>query len=352
MANKTGNFHWGPAAGFGTVPNEWSYTLDDSDDAVAAIFRVPKDGTLEKIGVYVQAVNGNPPPYHLAFYVVTGAGIPDTATPTLYGGCAVKAYDFTVPGWIWVTLDTGANANAGDLVAAVLKPNPADPPDGANNIEVRRRVGTPDESWRGIQQTYYTTSWQASGAGLSLGVMYTDNSIALPSHKELWRDIDTGTDPDEVGALFQVPFDCQCTGAFVSVYPEVAGSDFTVKLYSAADVVLASLAVDASQADADTTRAIVLVMWDSVNLTADTNYRLTVLPGGLQDVQVASVETNELASREWFMEGERWQETRRADAGAWSEDATRIPIMGLWLTQITLPEGGGGGESAHGMIIS
>lgn len=349
MANYEGRFVWGPIA---SIPMsdaaELTFALDSATRSVAQLFRAPKDGIINKVGVYVSAITGDPPPYNVGLEGVSdGSGDGGYPSGVAFGGSALKSYDFTATGWIWVTLDTPAAVSAGDLVAARVKPGGV-APDGDNKVTVVYIYGRPLQMRRAM--IYSVASWTAY-SGHNMGAMYDDGTIAMPAITGVSYTFNTGSTPDEVGCLLQLPFAAQCVGALAYIYAAGYGRDFTLKLYDAAGAVLTSLAFDISK-EWSIGRSLWLAAWDPVSLSALTDYRLTVLPTTEFDITLAVVTVNEVASREAFMEGIRWWQTSRVDAGDWTEDTLKLPMLALLLSRITVGDGGGGGvEPMAGLIV-
>lgn len=344
MTTLTGQYVWGPASMPGVPYNHTgynTYALDDSNDAVRTRFLVPKDGTLSKIGVYVETVTGNPPAYQAVFKDTAGSA---------YGGCSAESIDFTVTGWQWVTLASPATANAGDLIDAVLEPT-GSAPDASNCVTVRVSLGLADAITY-PQGSYYSTSWTAESL-LTVGVAYSDGSIAVPGLSSMALSIDTGTTPDEAGALFTLPFACKCIGAIFGIAPDNTFGDFGVSLLNAANNVLGTTGSWDISASGQSSAGLYVGRWDEVSLSASTNYRLIVTPSTTTNVGVGVAFCESANSAAYWPEYGRWTLTQRADSGAWSETALTVPLMALILSEITLPEasGGGGGSWAGGMVI-
>lgn len=330
------NLVWGPAAG-PILDTRYPITgdLNDADNSMALCFAVPKTGNMNKVGIEATAVTGNPPPYNISLVTVDTSGDPGTVT---YGGASIGTVDFTGAGWNWITLATPAAGTAGDIVAARVWPNlAAGTPDGSNYARVR--LCYPGQDMGPTVAKYYTARWNDSD-GLGMGVMYDDNSIAAPAVMGYQYDIDTGTTPDEVGAKFTVPFACTCSGATVMRGASLPSSDHIIRLYdNAGGTVATTGTVDISEENQDEAMYAVY-RWASVNLAADTTYRLTLAPTTAGNVQVIVATVNEVESRYWFTEGTRWLCTERTDAGAWTDTTTKIPMMGLILDSFELPEAG------------
>lgn len=332
---------WGPAAiGPANITSSAlsSTNLSDADNAAAWSFCVPADGTIEAIGFLVTAENGTSPAYNTGIVTVDTSGNPTTSA---YGGSAITEAQWTSTGWKWVTLSTGATANAGDWAAVHIYPS-GSTPDGSNYAAVAHG-GVADG---GINHTYLT-SWTPAQYGAPMAIKYATTGaiygFALTS-TTTYVAINSGTTPDEAGMLFQVPAAMTCTGARFGADTLGWGSAATadVVLYSAADAVLASATI--SDKDLADPSDYVNVFWDGVALSAATNYRLVVKPttstNGNVTVPKWSVES--AAARAMWPEGASWQWTERTNAGAWTDTDTAIGYMGLWVSDITFAAAGGG----------
>lgn len=340
MTTLTGRWVWGPASGtVGPSPHAngfLTYPLDDLNDAIRVRFSVPKDGTLSKIGVYIDAVTGTPPAYQMVFKDMAG---------NAYGGCAAQSINFTATGWQWITLGTPATASAGDIIDAVLEPT-ASAPDASNCVTVRYK-GMGALSFL-PQLATFTTSWILQGQH-GVGVLYSDDSVAIPGVYDGCLDMDTDTTPDEAGGLFTLPFACKCRGIQVNVRLASAASDFTISLLDASNNVLGTATWDATYG-ADNGEYD--FAFDEVSLSASTQYRAIIKPTTTTNVGLTMAQCDAAASKLWFPEGERWQLSERTDEGAWTNTATAVPMLGLILSEITLPDAGvSSGSWAGGMII-
>jgi hypothetical protein len=338
---------WGPG-GIGWINAKTAAlsttALNDADNAVGWIFNIPKDGTITDVGFLITATGGTPPAYNVGIVTQDSAGRPTT---TAYGGSAVTSYTPTSTGWKWVTLSTGATAQAGDYAAVHIYPS-ASAPNGTNNITVCREEIA---SIGGIP-VYYSTAWVSGGAGTGpFAIKYSDGSIhglALSSNT-VHVQIRSNTDPDEVGCKFTVPAAMTCYGARLhtsTTWGSAAAAN--VVLYSAADATVASAAIGDKDNVDDS--SYIDVFWDAVSLSAATTYRLTVQP------TVAS--NGDIYAPKWSFEsttavaalpcGDAWQWTQRTDAGAWTDTNTAIAPMALWVSDITFSTTtAGGGAYAY-----
>ena len=338
---------WGPASLGGvytTTSSLLSNTLSDSDNAVAWMFCIPRDGTVTDVGFYISAKGGTPPAYNAGLVTLDSSGRPTT---TAYGGSAVTEFTPTTTGWLWVTLSTAATANAGDFAAVHIYPT-ASTPTGTNNIAITRIQvadigGTP---------MYYASSWSTVTYASAYAIRYDDNSIhglALASNT-VHVQVRSDTTPDEVGCLFQVPAAMTVYGAKFSAAGSSWGSAAAadIVLYNAADTVLATAAI--SDKDFVDDNETINVFFDSVSLSANTNYRLIIKPTVSTNGNVYTPKWTfeSAAALAVIPEGTRWQYTSRTDAGAWSNDSSSIMPLGLWVSDITFTTtSGGGGEYAY-----
>jgi hypothetical protein len=333
-------FVWGPIQQVllhgGTAVN--TLALNDADNAVASIFMVPKDGTLDRIGVPVSGKAGTSTTvkYTVGYYTIDASGFPTTTAHGSMVPATPAVNDFTNGTVAWVTLATGATVQAGQIIAAVIKPEGIVNPDGSNNISVRR-------SWRTAGGTVialpyeanFQTAWAKQADIPQLAARYSDGEVVAfmpPSPAALFGgNVNTGTTPDEVGAQFSVPWDVPCVGARVQVdVTTLATNAFEVRLYDAAGTQVRSAVIPAATIAA-ATMADVPVFWDSYTLTADVSYRLTVLPTTTDSLTIAQLVVPDTDSKNSICCGDRWRLTTRADAGAWTETTNTIPLFGVIL---------------------
>lgn len=338
---------WGPAAiGVANVTNApTTQALNDADNSVAWTFNVPADGSITDVGLLLTAETGTSPAYNVGIVTVGTDGAP---TSTAYGGSAVTSAQWTSAGWKWVPLSTAATANAGDWAAVRVYPG-GSAPDGSNNVT----VATTNVADGGLGYVY-VVAWTGGAMGIPMAVKYATGAIygfALSSNT-VNLTYNSGSTPDEAGCKFQVPAAMACSGAKVGIYRSGYGSAATVDvvLYSAADAVLASATV--GDKDYVDTSDYVNVFWDSVNLTANTDYRLIVKPttGTNGNVTVAQWSFESAAAMAMFPEGTRWQWTQRTDAGAWTDTSTAITYAALWVSDITFVQGSGTAGAEWGFV--
>ena len=331
---------WGPGAtpfsptGGGVMT---STSLNDADNSIAAILAIPRTGEINRVGFNASGVTGNPPAYNVGLVTVDTSGNPTT---TAYGGSASTTHDFTATGWVWVTLATPANGVAGDIVAVRVWPT-ATAPNASNYAAIRRSYTIPGDP-RLPHFGAYTTAWTL-GTGFGAAAMYTAGDVVLPAIASIGSgSYDVDSTPDEIGCLFSLPVNAMCVGMGGIHAAGVAADDFAVNLYASdGSTKLATVSVDTSQVNGLAAQSAVWYPCVALPLQAGLGYRLTYAPSTAADLQLAEFTVNEVASREWFPEGARWQRTERTDAGAWTETPTRLPMLFLVLSHISPGQGRG-----------
>jgi hypothetical protein len=334
----TARFLWGPLNHLdinGTTSID-ATALNDADNSVASVFMADKDGTVDRVGFSISAKTGSDATvkYFAGLVTVDASGHP---TSTAYGGStpANPTQASLSTGWNWLTLVGNATMVAGDLVAVRIWHDGSSTAPTAANVTVRhaQRVGG-QTSYNLPYADVFTTAW-AKAANLPISTYrYADGTVANHPIVVLGATntaFNTGTTPDETGAKFQLPWPAVCRGARVVVdVATPATNAFVVKLYDAADGLLASATVPAATV-AFNVASQVNVFWDAVALAADTDYRLTVLPTTTDNTQISVLATPDTDSKQAIACGDRFGYTTRTDAGAWTDTALTVPMVGLWL---------------------
>ena len=328
---------WGPLATSALIDTGGGSTLNlnAAGRAASTVFTVPRDGTINKVGVRVTVVNGVPPTFRFGIVTVDAA----TGRPTAVGagGSAEELFAPTATGWLWVTLSTPAVLAAGAVVAAQIREGPV-PPDAVNRINVQAGKGLRQTGARLPHIVFNPAGWTA-GEGIGVAALYNDGTPAIPSLLDNSVAYNTTSANDEFGALFSLPFDAVCTGA-VFGYGLGVGSDHNIVLYDAASNVLRQVVVSAAQLTGVTTINATMFRWAPLNLSALTNYRLTAraTAGVASDVHMPFAQVNEAASRLWWPEGPRWALTSRDAGGAWNAtEPLKVPMMALLLSSMSVP---------------
>ena len=337
-ANAAVKTLWGPGASAqlgATSASVTTLALNDADNSAASIFVAPKDGTTDRIGINVSAIGGTPPAYNLGLVTLDASGNPTT---TAYGGSAAQSVSSFSTGWQWITLTTPATAAAGDRIAARIWPG-GTAPDATNNITLRSRYGLHGNASLPHAQEF-ATAWTKTVSSPMIAVRYSDGTVApiwaISASAILTSNFSSSASPDEQGALLTLPFSARCVGARLWLDPNSASCTGTAKLYDVSDTLLASAAFTAAEFQSNSL-GFIDVHWDAVSLTKDASYRLTHLATSTDTRQVPNLGTPDTDSKNGVPEGSRWQQTTRNAGGAWTNTANTVPILALWLDQVTVP---------------
>lgn len=182
---------------------------------------------------------------------------------------------------------------------------------------------------------------------------YTYIQQVMPPYSAITTNtVNTGTTPDVWGLRFQLPISVRVHGAWLMMDQD---GDSYVKLVTTAynqgagTGVLASCLIDAT-VRRSTSNAIAFVEWDSVTLSASTNYRLVVEPTSATSVILYDIAVASLARLDSFQGGQNFHLTTAKDPtadGSWTNynsGTFRMPLMGLLIDGVDAS----GGAAATG----
>lgn len=330
-------------------------TLTSVGSQLAWIFQVPKSGTLDWFEVR-QLANTNTPDNGVRFIFegVDALGKPDNVEDQysiVTTGFAANAWlvppsymGATGPGsgakrvvtrneWLacvirlenWVTGDSIS-------ISGLDMPSRASP-----NFMLNAYMGSTSNSG---------TTWATLAVGgISIALKYDDGSYATLDHPNIpaslltLRTFSAGTNPDERGLLFQVPFPGRLSGVWIRADTDDA---LDVVLYNAANTAVVTETIANNNRYAATGANAYYLFTTPYTLTKNVDYRLIVKPGA-STVGIYDMDFNSSAIRAANPGGSTWMSTNRNNAGAWTNVATNLPLMGLVFDGFDDATGGGGG---------
>lgn len=334
-------------------PSFQTLQLDAAGEKAAHIFTVPKTGTLDTFEFRISAVANNPDNgLRISFQNLDANGDPD-GTQDQFRDIAgpFSANTWIVPGLITSDgTDTGVkrSVTAGDRLAVVIEFVSFVAGDSIQ-ISMQTNVSSATERLDGSEfySDHFTAAWAKSNLGLPLGALkyatsgyFPMNGWSFPVLTGNARLINTGSTPDEIALRFQVPFDCECDGAWVRLDMD---GDAEIVLYSGTTV-LKTATLDAS-ARLSTSGANVFVRWAPEALTKNTTYRIAVKPTTVTNVSLQTYTTSTAALMGAASGGTEWYRSERTDAGAWTDTTTERPLIGLHINGIETGTGGGGASA-------
>ena len=307
--------------------------LDNSDDRVAFVFRVPKSGNITKVGFRVITA-ATPQTIRVSLCTVDAAtGDPTT---TLYGGSAAGTQASPAANTFYeVTLGTAAAATIGDVIAVVLQFDTT-----AGDVGIS--PGLTSYGGRAIVAFPYldvfATAWTKGAAngvncipactiGYDDGTYPYNGMTPIATTAPAIVTFNNGSTPDEVGNRFTVPFPCRVSG-FWAICDFDGDADLV--LYGPTDTVLATVSVDKDIEAVATAAHQTYLPFAPVTLAASTTYRFVVKPTSATSLSVYRISSHSAAAMDQMSGGQTFHETSRTDAGAWTDTTTqRIFSLGL-----------------------
>lgn len=341
----------GLAGAYQSITN---YTMDASGKKIAVAFQAEEDATISGLGFRYGVRTGTPPTYRISLQSLDASGNPDG---TVLGGGTPASATFTPPAstawnstWQWITLSNTYAVTRGTYYAWVIDYS-SGTIDGSNNGSFTQefRLGTNGFPY---YQTYGGASWaKTTGGPAVFGYQSGSKNYGFPFLTATSTAMGTGATPDEIGLKFQLPT------TFCSTFKVIGASGLfrldgssTVKmiLYDTdGTTVLQSMTFDTDHfADQFNNRPSQLWSDESTlsTLTAGSWYRLVFQPQSASnhwyDFNLDFESDTSALAIPW---GDYCNYTSRTDAGAWTDDASKRPLFGLQLQDVTAPSGGSAG---------
>lgn len=322
--------------------------FNDSDDRIAAIYRAPKAGTIDRIFYAPNSKSGTVGVLRLGVQGVSGR-VPDGAW--LAGGNGYV--DLTNPSATpaWQTLGSPVSVNKGDLLAAVALTQ-SGTWDGANLISMRSGLSTVPAVVFPPVALSYETSWTEVAVTACIALRYDDGEIVVPSvpASAFTNPVSgwvSGANPLFRGNRFSLAIGARFWGFQLSLWSDTGNlSDFDLHLFSGTSFTpLASVAVDVSEWFRQST-GLAIVESDKVGLSAGTVYRVAVEPKSatafqrFMRIDYLDSDTREQVSRGLIA-------TTAPSGGPWTDDDTQQYSIAPLLDQVDDGAGSGGGLIVH-----
>lgn len=354
----------------GAVPSFSALTLAASTDKVAVVFRVPRTGTLDKFEWMAGAVSINSGSAVRCSFQdpSTANGDPDGTQDQFrdMAGTAVTANTWMVPGLITSDGTDGGSKRSvtrGDRLCAVLEYQTFT---AADSVAVNTISSFPTIVGFPYPDRQTGGTWTKSSNYPVIALKYNDGTYEYIA-ANVWPvegstafpalSLNTGSTPDEAGNIFQLPFPCRATGAWVMTNPGAAGRDFDLVLYdSDGSTPLQTTSVDTDVLRTATAPSTVLMHFPTTSaLSANTNYRIVFKPTTASNTSTYECVVNAAAIMAALPGGSNWHKTTRSDAGAWTQDTTNRVMIGLLLDGFDDAAAGSGGGirlAGHGGLAA
>ncbi|MHC4155648.1 MAG: hypothetical protein ACYST6_12100 [Planctomycetota bacterium] len=336
-----GSFPFPSPLGWGSAGSFSGQQINASAEKVAFIFTIPKTGTLDKFEFLLGTVTQAPASgIRCSFQNLDASGDPD-GTQDEYRDVTsgITSDTWLVPGLITDNGGDGGNKRSvtvGDRIAAVVEFVSWGAGDDleVDALNITSLATVENHNYVDL----YTASWaKVANVCPNIALKYDDGSYEwlatdiLPASALGSLSVNTGTTPDEVGLIFQLPFSCRVKGAWVRLAANASGRDFDVVLYGPTT---RTVSVDADQLQNTAARSISVIFPAAETLLANTNYRLALKPTTANSIGAYYLDVAVAAIMDAIEGGQEFHWTQRSDAGSWSETTTRRPIMGLLIDGI------------------
>lgn len=339
-----------------------SGTLNDSDDSVNIIMQVPKTGTLDWFEFRTFTVTTFPGNgLRLSFQDVNTAFWYPDGTVDQYRTITVNpgANAWAVPPGVMTNDGTNGGSkrsvNAGDYLACVIDFLPTFT---TGNLSVAH-IGHNSAVGGLLPYINFFESSQVINGGQSpnIALKYDDGTYAYCPGIVAYSGLNTHTynsssTPDEHGMYFELPLPMTVAGVMIRL--DLDGP-CDIVLYDPDSSVLASVHLyDPPRASAAASTLFV-PFDDSIDLDADTGYRVAVKPTSTTNLSLFSFDTASTDILAALPGGTRFYTTTRADGGSWSQTNTRRPFIALHVTHVnptvTVDEGSGAAGVASGYVV-
>jgi hypothetical protein len=338
---------WYPFPYFNTgwSVNTTQLQMNANGERVFLVWRVPRAGNIDKFAAVIAAV-GNAPDNGLrfSFQNVDSVGEADGTVDQF----ATVASGSVVTGWLDPgTFDSSRTVARGDWVALVL-----DFPTfvAGDDVIVQGISAATNQSQ--MPYTDIATGRQTQIQAMFV-VHYDDGEwVAVADHNvpaltSTGLSIDSGTNPDQMGLAFTLPFKATLDKVFFNVTYQAAGCDFDVILYDSVDTVLATLSWDGDYNAGASGRVGEFILENPVELDVGSLYRIILKPTTANNIQLA-YSTFHANGFGCCIGGTGFYMTTKDGASAWVDyndagDGYRKPYIFLGLSQLSDDVGGGGG---------
>lgn len=318
-------------------------TIDAAGEMAASIFRVPANGDITKVGIYVGFVSTSKP-LRLSLQTVDATtGLP-TGTAYKGSGIAVQASLTTNTFYILTLATQATSAVYGDLVAIVAEWDSVD----YGNCRIMLSSASTYSAWCGNKLgggAWAKTNYSPFGAlEYSDGSYYHTPGVVGCIPDTVSFNVDTAG-ADEYGNVFNLPFDFTLRGFAFSAY-FLAALTYELCYYTGSTLVEA-VALLASATDGYASS----YGWRYIPLSMDylisknTSFRLTVRPTNTQNFTIGR--NPYLSAAMLTQEGltsAQCQQTARLNQGAFTDtDTSRLTIL-PWISKV---QDSGGGLLTH-----
>lgn len=328
-----------------------------STGKLAYLITVPRTGTLDKFETMTMTQTGGTNTMKFSFQDPDAStGFPDGTLDQYRGSILFVNNTWTAPGLMTSDGTDGGSKRSvtkGDKLYCVIQWDSFPGGTGFNMASTAMPTGYQYIRGTNICATYDGSSWGQSANGGILALKYNDGTYEFV-HPFVWpivthilKTFNTGTSAnDEYGLRFQLPFGCELIGGWARIN---STANYDVILYTGTTAT-ATLTIDKDYVVGGADPQAVWVRFPTAYaLTANTTYRLIIKPSSATDINLGVFTISSAAHQACFEGGLEWYGTHRVDAGAWTDETSIRPLMGIILSGIDTGSAGGG-ETSHTFV--
>lgn len=321
------------------TPSLNNITLNASGDKYGAVLRVRKAGDIHRIGLLVGTTVTSAVDLDVRIETVSSQ-VPSGSLWATNTNGTIAAGSVTTSTFVYATLTADATVAVGDLIGISVVAA------GSPNLTLSRLItnGTV------LSQMPYmvdgsTGTYSASGNFPIFAIEYSDGSYAYEPY--LWpisaintHTFNSGSTPDELAIKFQFAAPTRVCGGWVAIDLD---NTIDVVLYdNNGSSVLQSVSLTNSGRESTSGASPYLFFFTPQTLSASTNYYLAFKPGA-SNFTIYSHDVPSAAALDQMGGGQSMYYSSRADAGSWSDTATRRLFAGLLIDGIDDGSGGAAG---------
>lgn len=309
----------------------WTNVTINANNIAGNVFQATRAGSLTKVGFYVVSCSANA----TVDVRVETVGADGNPTGTLVGATTNVNFNITTSMtnvWQEVTLTLPATITRGQMLAVVIS-NTVSP-----GTFIIGAPGTSAGQWQLPYSDLFTASWAKGASPYSMGVMVDGTWMRVPGMFPVNGLGITGygstTNPDERGIKITLPFKARALGVWASDYAVGSSSDFAWKVYDDTGAALINKTWDPDHRSNLNSNGRNTFYFDSpLTIEANRAYRITKLPSTTNQVGFQFMNVSNAALMSAINMGFSSISTQRVDAGAWTDTATQILLMGLIIDQ-------------------
>ena len=325
--------------------------IDASGEKAASCFAVPQAGDIDQVGVRFGSVtSAQDLTVSLQDPVTNAASGPPDETQDQTGSILVAS--IAANQFVTTTLGANRTVSMGDIVCTVIEFTST-----VGNLQISAFSDGGDWGFGyGYHKGGAGPTWTVQTAPLTFGIHYSGGTWAQipgqwPAETFTSNSFSDASNPDERGNRFSNTFKSRARGACMWGRGQTSG-DFTVNLYDAGDVSLASITHDTDVGNTGGGKWYCMYFTSTVELAANTTYRVAVKAGTSGSQEVWEFTVDQAAQMDMFAGGQSiYKTTRNNGSGSWTDTTTTRLFISLLLDQLDAGAGGGGGGGGGGRGI-